>query len=81
MKKNEPYPLNKVPQINNLKEFIIYCSSTYKDETAFQFEEDNKIVKITYQKFLEDINALGTAFHHFGLQDMKIALIGENSYQ
>ncbi|MDD4493511.1 MAG: AMP-binding protein [Eubacteriales bacterium] len=79
--RNKPYPLNKVPQTNNLKEFALYCASTYKDRIAFQFEQDSDISKVSFQELLDDINALGTALHHLGLQGAKIALIGENSYQ
>jgi len=79
--KNKPYPLYVVPQINNLKAFILYCASVYKDNTAFQFEEDNKIIKVSFQEFLDDINALGTALYNLGLHNAKIALIAENSYQ
>jgi len=78
--KNKPYPLNTVPQINNLKEFILYCASTYKDRTAFQFEKDNGILRVSFPEFLEDANGLGTKLHKLGFRDAKIALIGENSY-
>ena len=79
--KNKPYPLNNVPQINNLKEMVIYCAKTYKDSTVFQFKQNNEIIKISFQKFLDDINSLGTAFNNCGLKNEKIALIAENSYE
>ena len=79
--KNKPYPLNNVPQINNLKEMVIYCSKTYKDSTVIQFKQNNEIIKISFQKFLDDINSLGTAFNNCGLKNEKIALIAENSYE
>ena len=78
--KNEPYPLNNVPQINNLKDMVIYCADTYKDSTAFQYEKDNKLIKISFKEFLYEINGLGTVMYHLGLHDMKIAILGENSY-
>jgi len=78
--KNKQYPLNNVPQFNNLKDMVIYCADTYKDATAFQFEKDNETIKISFKEFLDDINGLGTALHNLGLHNMKIALIGENSY-
>ena len=78
--KNKPYPLNVVPQINNLKEFALYCADTYEDGIAFQFEQNNEAVKISFREFLNDINGLGTSFYNLGLQNAKIALISENSY-
>lgn len=79
--KNKPYPLNKVPQIKTLKEFAAYCGSIYQKETAFEFEQGEKTVQIRFQDFLEDMNGLGTALYHMGLDNTKIALIGENSYE
>lgn len=78
--KNRPYLLNMVPQIHNLKEMVSYCANTYKDQTLFQFENDNEIKKISFREFMDDINRLGTTLHKLGLLDAKIALIGENSY-
>lgn len=79
--KNKPYPLNNVPQVNNLKDMVIYCADIYKDSTAFQFEQNNEIVRINFHKFLDDINGLGTMFHNRGFHNVKIALIAENSYE
>ena len=78
--KNKPYPLNKVPQIKNLKEFALYCADTYKERIAFKFEQDTGIVDKSFIDFLNEANSLGTMLHHLGLCDTKIALVGENSY-
>ena len=79
--KNKSYPLNSVPQINDLKNMVIYCAETYKNSTAFQFERNKEIVRISFQEFLDDINGLGTTLHYRGLLNVKIALISENSYE
>ena len=78
--KNKPYPMNTVPQVNNLKELMLYCKETYKNKTAFQFEHNHEIVKINFKELLDDMNGLGTSLYKLGLHDAKIALIGENSY-
>jgi len=79
--KNKPYSLYNVPQINNLKELVLYCADTYKNSIAFQYEQDNETIQISFQKFLNDINGLGTMLYQHGQNGMKVALIGENSYQ
>ena len=79
--KSHPYPLNVVPQINNLKEMIMYCTKTYKNATAFQFENNCKNEKISFEQFHQDINRLGTILHSMDLKKNNIALIGENTYE
>ena len=79
--KNKPYPFNNVPQINSIKDMVIYCADMYKDSIAFQFEQNNEITRISFQEFLDDINGLGTMLYYRGLHNMKIALIAENSYE
>lgn len=48
---------------------------------AFLQKINGNYEPITYKKFQEDINALGTAFISMGLKDEKIGVIGENSYE
>ncbi|MDD4492805.1 MAG: AMP-binding protein [Eubacteriales bacterium] len=79
--KNRPYPLNTVPPVKNLKEFVLYCANEYADRTAFQFEQYNEIIRISFREFLNDINGLGTMLRYLGLHSEKVALIGDNSYK
>jgi len=79
--KNKPYPLYGVPQINNLKELVLYCANTYKDLTAYQFEQSGETIRISFQEFLDDINGLGTMLYRLNQNVKKVILIGENSYQ
>jgi len=66
--------------INDLKEFASYCSNEYKNKIAFQYRQNEEIAKISFLDFSENINALGTMLHNWGIRNEKIALIGENSY-
>ena len=79
--KNKPYSLNHVPQINNLKDMVVFCTDTYKDSTAFQFTKDNIVIKKSFKEFSDDINGLGTALYNLRLHNVNIALIAENSYE
>ena len=79
--KNENYPLYDVPQLNNLKELVNYCAEIYGNKPAFVYEQGGAEVTISYRRFKTDVDALGTAFFDMGIKSMKVALIGENSYE
>lgn len=70
---------------NNIKEIIYHAAETYKEQVAFVIKHPkNKTVQyenITYQKLLEDVNALGTALYHKQLQGKRIAILGRNRYE
>ena len=77
--KNTTYP---VRAIAHLKEMIQESARLYGDNTAFlvKDEKGGAYREITYGKFQEDIDALGTIMMEMGLKDKKIAIIGENCY-
>ena len=77
--KNTTYP---VRPIAHLKEMIQESARLYGDNTAFlvKDEKGGAYREITYGKFQEDIDALGTIMMEMGLKDKKIAIIGENCY-
>ncbi len=77
--KNTTYP---VRAIAHLKEMIQESARLYGDNTAFlvKDEKGGAYREITYGKFQEDIDALGTMMMEMGLKDKKIAIIGENCY-
>jgi len=79
--KNKKYPFYNIESINNLKELINLIAEKYGDNPAVTFERDNNIINISYRQLKSDIEALGTAFWDLGIQNEKIALIGENSYE
>jgi len=77
--KNTTYP---VRAIAHLKEMIQESARLYGDNTAFlvKDEKGGAYREITYGKFQEDIDALGTMMMEMGLKDKKIAITGENCY-
>lgn len=79
--KNKKYPFYEIEPINNLKELVNHVAKKYGDNTAFTFERDNSVVNISYKQFNLDVESLGTAFYNLNVRDMKIAVIGENSYE
>ena len=73
--------MNKVEQINNLKEMLNNTVSKYSDNTAFKYKNAGKITEVKYSQFKADVDGLGTALIDFGLKDKKIIVISENRYE
>ena len=76
----------KVPEVQNMKEVIYNAVKNYGENIAFvikhqkegkNFEYEN----VTYKRFLEDINKLGTAIYKLGLKGKRVAIIGKNRYE
>lgn len=75
------YSLYTHQDITNLKQLITNQAEKIPDKTAFQYLCRKELVSISYRQFREDINALGTFFYGQGLKDVKVAVLGENSYE
>lgn len=72
-------------EFNNIKEIIYNCADKYNEKIAFtiKHQENKQIIyeNITYKKFLEDINKLGTTLYDMGLKGKRVAVIGKNRYE
>ncbi|MCX7773801.1 MAG: AMP-binding protein [Clostridia bacterium] len=75
--------LYQVPRIDDLRSMIKRCETEYGNHTAFRFRHDpqGQTQSRTFKQFAQDINAFGTALIHTGLQNSRIAIIGENRYE
>ncbi len=75
----------KVPEVQNMKEVIYNAVKNYSENIAFVIKHQNgkevEYENVTYKRFLEDINKLGTAFYKLGLKGKRIAVIGKNRYE
>lgn len=70
-----------VPNITDLKDMLYKSANKYKNKFAFKLKDaTGKIYGITYEKFKNDIEALGTAIAKLGLIGKSICVIGKNSY-
>ncbi len=71
-------------EFENIKELMYNSAEKYKDNTAFILKEKQEkevtYKNISYGKFLEDINALGTKFYDLGFNNKRVAIVGRNSY-
>lgn len=75
----------KVEEFNNIKELLYNSAEKFADNTAFIIKnkegKELSYENISYKKFLEDINALGTKFYDLGLKDKRVAIVGRNRYE
>ena len=75
-----PYPLYEHPEITNFGQLISLRANTAPNNVAFQYMNKKHIVTVTYFQFKQDIKKLGGFFKNQGLNNNKIAVLGENSY-
>ena len=75
--------ITKIDEISNLKEMLENTKRKYGTENAFIFktEEKEKFRTITYNEYISEIEALGTALINIGLSGKRIAVISENRYE
>lgn len=75
----------EIPKFNNIKEVLYNSVKLYKDNIAFTIKckENEKIryINKTYEDFLEDVNSFGTNIYDLGLENERIAILGENRYE
>lgn len=70
-------------KFNNIREIIGNAVNLYPNNIAFiiknKIDKEVTYTNITYKKFQEDSNSLGTKLIDLGLK--RIAIIGKNSYE
>lgn len=72
----------KTYEISDLRDMLYKASEKFTKRPAFKVKDKNgKIQEISYKKYREDVESLGTAMIKAGLKDKKIAVIGKNSYE
>lgn len=76
----------KADEIKNFKELIERSAEKYPDNVAYKFKrnlgkKNEKVVEKTYKEIKEEVEALGTVLLDMGLENKKIALIGNNRYE
>lgn len=69
--------LDRTVKFDNFKEMINQSAEKFGEGIAYI--QDGK--EITFKKFKEDIDSLGTALIEMGLKNKRIAVIGENRYE
>lgn len=73
--------LFRVPNITDIKDMLYKSANKFKNKFAFKLKDaTGKIYGVTYEKFKNDVEALGTAIAKLGLIGKSICIIGKNSY-
>jgi len=79
---NKKMKLNEATKVTSVKEILNIALKEAKDKIAFQYkDEEQNVIKVTYEEFVRDTEELGTALASIGMQNKHIAIIGENSYK
>lgn len=71
-------------KINNFRELVDRYKNLYRNKTAFIYKEtpsSTEHIKISYDTFISDIEALGTALLSLNLENKKIAILSPNRYE
>ena len=75
----------EIKKCNNLKEYMAETLKNYKDRIAYKIKhKEGKNVsyeEITYERYGNDIQALGTKFIEMGLNKKRVAVISKNRYE
>lgn len=69
---------------DTIKELILASADLYKDDIAFRVKtkagKAPEYKDYTFADFIENVNAVGTAFYDSGFKGGRIAMIGRNQY-
>ncbi len=63
--------------ITDLRDLVISNAKKFGDQPLYHYKENKEVVTFSHNQQLEQMNALGTAFHKLGLMGKHIAVIGE----
>lgn len=68
-------------KFENLKEMINHTKEIYGTYPAFKFKTNDLMKIMTYDEYIDEVNALGTALISIGLKNKRIGVISENRYE
>ena len=76
----------KIDEIYNFRDLVNHSASKYSNNVAYKFKKNlgkpnQKIVEKTYSQIKEEIGAFGTTLLKMGLENKKVAVIGNNRYE
>ena len=70
-----------VTKFSSLREMLEIAKAQAGDNIAFKFKKNGEVQSISYNRFYEDVYALGTELASRGISGTHIACVGENSYK
>ncbi len=81
--KKKDMPFYEVREIRDLKDMLQQSVKIYNEKTLFLVKDGKggPYKKVSYSEYGRDVDALGTALMNFGLEDARIAILGETRYE
>ena len=77
--------LYKTKEFSNIREVIANAVEKYPNNNAFIIKNivngETEYKNITYKQMQDDVNCLGTALIHLGLNNKRVAIISSNRYE
>ena len=78
---NKPFSYYKTPSFSTFFELLTITKEKYGDKAIFRAKKKKHEEIISYNRFQDDVSRLSSFFHQKYGERLKIALIGENSYE
>ena len=72
---------NRPEKVRDIKEMLTSTVAKYRNNIAFKYKLNGKLVTKTFGEFERDVNNLGTVLIDMCLEGEKVAIIGNNSYK
>lgn len=73
--------LSNLLKTRNMKTFVTTITDVFSDRIVFEFLQNGEYKNVSYSEFYKDINALGTVFLNKKINNKRIAILCENSYE
>lgn len=81
--KKKDMPYYEVREIKDLKDMLSQSVRIYKDKTLFKVKDQKggAYTEISFNKYGNDVDSLGTALMGLGVEDTRVAILGETRYE
>lgn len=79
--KNENYSFYDVCEAGTIKELMLTNEEEFENYTAIKYTKRRKAIDVTYAELKEEIDSLGTYLYARDMRNLKIAILGNNSYE
>lgn len=74
------YVVHEVKPFKNMKDLMAQAVAEFGDTVAYKYREGEDVREVTYARFNDETNYIGTALYSLGLAEGHVGCAGENSY-
>ena len=76
----------EIKELSNFRDLINHSAGEYPNNVAYKFKKNlgkpnQEVIEKTYSQIKEEIEAFGTSLLKLGLENKKVAVIGNNRYE